>query len=309
MIKSYCANLLNAWDRFWFNQADCFVLCVMRILVGIMLVYTHCVWSKELMTFFADSGVLARDYTQALHGNSWFAWSHFYWFQSPTMLWVVHAFAIVIFAMFTLGIFTRATGILSFLLVVSYANRAAGALFGLDQMNAYLTMYLAIAPCGHALSVDAWMRTKRGLAPLPQVTTWANVAIRLLQCHLCVIYFFAGTGKLLGPAWWGGEAIWMSFASYEYQSIDMTWMVHYPLVMNAITLSTLLWEVSYAYLVWPKMTRPIMVGMAILVHAGIGLTMGMITFGYIMIVANVAFISSALLRKVLRQPVQPPTSP
>jgi len=119
-----------------------------------------------------------------------------------------------------------------------------------------------------------------------------------MQVHLCIIYFFAGTGKLLGDTWWNGEAIWGAFASYEYQTVDMTWMANFPLVMNAITLVALIWEVSYAYLVWPRLTRPLMVGMAFLVHAGIGVTMGMLTFGYIMIVANLAFVSPGILRRL-----------
>ncbi len=299
MFKSYFSNLIESWNRFWFEQRDCFTLCVMRILVGLMLIYTHLVWSKELLTFFTDQGVLPSEYTLALHGNSWFGWSHFFWFDSPTVLWTIHGVALLVFVMFTLGLLTRVTGILSFLFIVSYANRAAGALFGLDQMNAYLTMYLALAPCGASWSLDSWIRRRRGLAAQPQISTWANVATRLLQVHLCIIYFFAGTGKLLGPAWWSGDAIWMSFASYDYQSIDMTWMVHYPLMMNAISLYTLFWEVSYAYLIWPKLTRPLMIGTAILVHAGIGLSMGMITFGYIMIVANFAFFGPQALRDLL----------
>lgn len=277
------------------------MLSVMRVLVGIMLLYTHLVWSKELLTFFSDSGVLPSEYVANGHGNSWFAWSHFFWIDSPTIIWIVHIAALIVFTMFTLGLFTRTTAILSFLLTVSYANRASGALFGLDQMNAFLVMYMAIAPCGAYFSIDRWIRKKRGLALPSAKSTWANLVTRLIQVHLCVIYFFAGTGKLLGAAWWSGDAIWMSFASYEYQTLDLTWMARYPLLLNAISLVSLFWEVSYAYLVWPRLTRPIMVGMAILVHAGIGIAMGMLTFGYIMIVANLVFVSPEFARSVLRK--------
>lgn len=301
MIKEYVTAWADAWNRFWFSQADCFGLCVMRILVGIMLFYTHLVWGKELLTFFSNEGVLSVDYAHAAHGNSWFAWSHFYFIDSPALMWIIHIIALIVFAMFTLGLFTRTTAMLSFLFTVSYANRAIGAQFGLDQMNAFLVMYLAIAPCGVHLSVDSWLRRRREIK-LPSVSTWANVVIRLIQVHLCVVYFFAGTGKLLGETWWDGSAIYGAFASYEYQTLDLTWMVHYPYLINAITIVSIAWEVSYAYLVWPRLTRPIMVTMAFAVHAGIGIAMGMLTFGYIMIVANFIFISPNLLRRCLKQP-------
>ncbi len=299
MIRDYFSSWVDGWNRFWFTPADCFSLCVMRPLVGIMLFYTHLVWSKELMTFFSKDGVIPPEYLRNSVDNSPFAWSHFFWIDSPELIWTIHIIALIVFAMFTLGMFTRVTGILSFLITVSYANRAAGALFGLDQMNAFLVMYLAIAPCAVHLSFDSWRRRQRGLQPQP-VSTWANLITRLIQVHLCVIYFFAGTGKLLGPAWWNGEAIWGAFASYEYQTMDFLWLVDYPFLIHLITLVSLAWEVSYAYLVWPKLTRPIMVTMGFFVHAGIGMAMGMLTFGYIMIVANFAFVSPGLLRRIFR---------
>ncbi len=273
----------------------------MRIFVGIMLFYTHLVWSKELITFFSNDGILTNEFVATYNGNSWFAWSHLFWIDSPSLLWTVHIAALVVFAMFTLGLFTRTTGILAYLLTVSYANRASGALFGLDQMNAFLVMYLAIAPCGVCLSLDSMLRRRRGDLEPPQESVWANVITRLIQVHLCIVYFFAGCGKLAGETWWSGDAIWLSLASYEYQTLDLTWLAHYPLLLNAISLGALYWDVSYAYLVWPKMTRPIMVGMAFFVHAGIGIAMGMLTFGYIMIVANFAFFSPRLMRKIFRQ--------
>jgi hypothetical protein len=43
-------------------------------------------------------------------------------------------------------------------------------------------------------------------------------------------------------------------------------------------------------LVWPRLTRPWILVIAFFVHAGIALFMGMITFGLMMLVANLAFV-------------------
>jgi len=145
MVVHYCKDWAIGWNRFWFSRTDTYVICVMRILTGWMLFYTHLVWSKDLLTFFSSGGVLPSKYIQAFHGHSAFAWSHFFWIESgwlglseATLIWLLHGIALSVFACFTLGLFTRMTAILSFLFSVSYANRAAGALFGLDQMNVYL---------------------------------------------------------------------------------------------------------------------------------------------------------------------------
>ena len=60
--------------------------------------------------------------------------------------------------------------------------------------------------------------------------------------------------------------------------------------VEAITLLTVFWEASYPALVWPRLTRPLVLAMAVLVHLGIGLAMGMMEFGLAMIVANAAFV-------------------
>lgn len=50
-------------------------------------------------------------------------------------------------------------------------------------------------------------------------------------------------------------------------------------------------------LVWPKSTRPFVVAMAVAVHGGIALFMGMATFGLMMIMANMIFVDPAWLSR------------
>jgi len=49
-------------------------------------------------------------------------------------------------------------------------------------------------------------------------------------------------------------------------------------------------------LVWNLKARPLVLAMAVLVHGGIALAMGMITFGLVMLIANLAFVPAAWLR-------------
>ena len=45
--------------------------------------------------------------------------------------------------------------------MISFAHRAPEAMFGLDQINAMLTLYLAIGPSGQALSLDRLLAVRR----------------------------------------------------------------------------------------------------------------------------------------------------
>jgi hypothetical protein len=293
---------IAGWDSFWFRPASPRLLGAMRWLVGGMLLYTHLVWSLELTTFFADDGVLPRRYAELLYGPNSGLWTHFHWVQAPAAMWIVHAMALAVMFCFMIGFQTRICGILSFLLAVSYAHRATGALFGLDQINGFLTLYLAIGPSGAAFSLDAWLRRKRSLPDQAQPTILANLARRLMQVHLCVVYLFAGCGKLQGASWWNGDAIWGSLASMDYQTFDLTGLAWAMWVINIATLVSVAWEVSYPFLIWNRYARPFYLALAVGVHLGIGLFMGMLTFGTIMIIANMAFLDPEFpVRWVRRQ--------
>lgn len=293
-ILSYFLESLQAgaaaWDRFWFSPASPRLLGLIRILVGAMLVYSHAVWSLVLHTFFADDGVLPREYSRLLYSESYGLWSHFDWIQTPWAVWTVHGLALGAMILFTLGLWTRAAAIVSFLFLVSYAHRATGALFGLDQILGFLTLYLAIGPSGGAFSVDQWLRRKKSTATSAEPSVLANIALRLMQVHLCVVYLFAGLAKLQGASWWNGEAIWGAIASADYQTWDITWLANWMWIVNLMTLVALAWEISYPFLIWNRYARPFYLALAVLVHLGIGLFMGMITFGSIMIIANLAFL-------------------
>jgi hypothetical protein len=181
-------------------------------------------------------------------------------------------------------------------------------------------MYLAVGPSGDAYSLDRLLRKRRTGAPVPVRHSWtANLTIRLIQLHMCVIYLFAAISKLTGPAWWDGTALWMAFGNLEYQSLNMTWIADYPYLINVLThvtilweLSyvlthvTILWELSYAALVWPRLTRPIALALAVPLHLGIGVCLGMMTFGLIMLVGNLAFVPPEVIRSLLsrRQPAE-----
>ena len=156
-------------------------------------------------------------------------------------------------------------------------------------------MYLAVGPSGDAFSLDAWRRRRRGEGQAP-ASVGANIATRLMQFHMCVIYFFAAIGKLQGDAWHNGEAMWLAFANLEYQSLDMTWTARWPLLLNFLTHVTVYWELSFCFLIWPRRTRPLVLAMAIPLHLGIAFCLGMITFGLVMLIGCLSFVPSELIR-------------
>ena len=300
--RGYVTETWLAWNRFWFAPKDPATLSLIRLLAGSLLFYTHLVWSLDLQAFLGQDGWLPVDYLRtSVHvepatGEAiWSVWSIFFWIEPVWLLWCVHLFALLVFFCLMVGLFSRTAATLAFLFAVSYAHRVSpGAFFGLDKINCMLSMYLMLGPCGARYSLDSVRRLRRGDAEPVRPRVLANLSIRLIQVHLCIIYLFSGLAKLEGENWRAGTAVWWAIANQEYQSIDMTWIASWttvgPILIALATHATVFWELSYCFLIWNRFTRPLTLWMAMFVHGGIALFMGMITFGLAMIYANLAFL-------------------
>jgi hypothetical protein len=164
------------------------------------------------------------------------------------------------------------------------------------------------------LPVPAW------LPPAPSVT--ANFALRLLQVHFCIIYLASGLSKLQGAAWWNGTAMWLTLANYEFAPLDWAryqdflvflcnhrWL--WELAMSGGVIFTLALEIGFPFLVWGRATRWLMIIGAVLLHTGIALSMGLTTFGLMMLAMLLSFVPGAAVRQLVnsltswRRPAEP----
>ncbi len=292
-IRNTTDQVAAAWHRFWFEPLDPLMLGCMRLLTGWLLFYNLLTWSLQLETFFGHQGVQPLDAVRRVY-ESRFVFSFWFWLDDQ-YLWPVHIVCLVIAAMFCIGAATRLTSVLAFLITISYSQRVPVANFGFDQILGMMCLYLAMAPSGAAVSVDThirkWRQRRKGAAmdTAPARYASARMASRLIQLHLCAIYFWAGFSKLKGPTWWTGEAMWNVIANQEYQTLDLTWMAWMPWLPFLIAHITIAWETSFIVLVWNRRLRPFVLAMGTAMHFGIGAFLGMWTFGLIMTFAYLSF--------------------
>jgi hypothetical protein len=186
-------------------------------------------------------------------------------------------------------------------------------LFGVDTMMTVLLLYLMIGPSGAALSLDRvisrwWGRRENrhfssspssSFAATPRLS--ANIAIRMMQIHLCIIYFISGISKLQGGTWWNGTAVWNVLGNFEFAPMHMPEYVaalrlmcqndlFFNVCINGAGVATLAFEIAYPFLVWKPNTRWLCLAGAIFLHGFIGLFMGLKTFSLMMLVFNMAFL-------------------
>lgn len=292
VVLAWFRGMWQAWNEFWFKPQQPHTLALLRILGGGMLFYTQLIWTINQDMFLGRASWINAQAAMLLNTSSdggRYAWSYLYYVDSPWLIGLLNFAALVVYGMLVVGYQTRIVSILSCLITIAYCHRLTGALYGLDQINAAIATYLAVGNCGGVYSVDHWLAKQRGLL-VPAATVDTNIATRLLQLHMCVIYLFGGIGKARGELWWDGSACWFAIACKEYQSFDLTGLVRYPWFLATLTHITLFWEVFYCFLVWPRLTRPICLLLAVAVHLGIALFLGMPTFGLMMIVGNMIFV-------------------
>jgi Vitamin K-dependent gamma-carboxylase len=255
------------------------------------------------------------------HKQMWSVWFHV---TDPTTMWLVHAGFLVCMLSFTMGFCTRITSVLTWIGMLSYIHRARTSLFGMDAIMTFAVLYLMIGPSGAALSLDrlihrywATREARRKGEPAPPLSrpdpsVSANIALRLLQIHLCIVYLMSGLSKLQGAMWWNGTAVWGTMANYEFSpmqlKIYMAWLRFlashiwlWELVTTAGTYFTLAFEISFAFLVWNRQTRWLMLTCVVLMHVGIAFCMGLTTFSMIMMTVALAFVPADTIRQLLSQ--------
>jgi CubicO group peptidase (beta-lactamase class C family) len=104
-----------------------------------------------------------------------------------------------------------------------------------------------------------------------------------MQVHLCVIYLAAGLGKAMGSQWWSGEAIWQTVSQPVFGTFDLGWLARHSWIPMLVGWGTLVVEISYPFLIWPRRTRKVWCIATIGLHLGTCLFMGLVFFSSVMI--------------------------
>ena len=231
--------------------------------------------------------------------------------QSSSELWIAHGTGLIILVLFTAGLFTRITSVLSLVVVLSYIHRAPMLAGQLEPVLAMMIFYLCLAPCGACLSLDAWLGGRKedkppaatpGQPAPPRGSVAANLSLRLMQVHLSALYLMMGLTKLGGETWWAGDAIWWLIAQSDSRLVDFTFLRpgldQIPLAINAWTHAIVLFELTFGILIWNRLARPLLLGIAVLMWGSLALVTGLVSFCLMMLIANLAFATPEAMRAI-----------
>jgi hypothetical protein len=189
------------------------------------------------------------------------------------------------------GIACRFSAILAWFLHLCAAKSGGFVSYGVDNFMTIGLFYLMLSPLPDRYSLDWRLRKLRSRDP-QLLGFWR----RVLQLHLCLIYFFSGLTKCLGSGWWDGSNIWRALIRPPFNVIDPEILVRWKYLFPVAGIFICLLEIGYPAFIWSSKTRKIWLISVCAMHAGIGLTMGMYLFALIMIILNVAAFGPGLIR-------------
>jgi len=173
--------------------------------------------------------------------------------------------------------------------------------------RAYLVIVLGlltVAPCGRELSLDAWIRRRRGR---PARDAWAPAwPLWLLRFECATIYGASGVSKLVDPDWFGGTVTWQRVSQARDQLDDL------PLPGWAVSVLTdrgfhtgagkliVLTELFIAVGLWRRGTRYAAVWVAVVFHVTIEASASVQVFSLLGVAVLVIWAVPSARDRVLR---------
>ena len=322
-VRDYVAmlwtTLTSGWSRFWFQPTDPVTLAFMRICAGLVVVYIYASCAPERLNLIGphawiDAQALSELQQLGQQDSSMQWWGQSVWFsvKNDTVASMLYWYLIGAGICMTIGFFSRTANLLVLIGHLSFVHRSYVAWFGMDSILAMILLYLVIGPTGDALSIDRWLRRRTSQSAaldntiaVPPSQSWtANLSVRMIQIHMCVIYLCSGLAKLQGETWWDGTAVLRSLMGYELAPVDLRWVGSFSdttleWFSSLSVVATLVFEIGFAFLIWNKMLRPLLLTSALFLHVGIAASMGLFGFGVIMMTGCVSFIAPESIRWVI----------
>lgn len=267
---------------------------------------------QQLKPAPSDSLEIWREKLKNRRSATWYPLSIWLYVQEPVVMWILEGFFLACMACYAIGFCSRPMAVICWFAHLSFVTRGYSIWFGMDTILLFILFYLMFAPTGAALSVDRLFARWRALKkagktdiPLDPIPSWgANAALRMIQIHMGIVYLCSALSKLQGPAWWSGYATWISLNTEEFALFPMDWLGRDDMLWQWVcgigTLATIVFELIFIFLVWLRGWRPLMILGAVLLHLGIGVTMGLFGFGVVMVTGCFSFLKPEEVRWLMQ---------
>jgi hypothetical protein len=305
-INGFVASIkdtLRQLDEYWFGYGSPVSIGVMRILIGITTGLNLLItfggfsdWYTErgyvpISAAARDPGPIGRNFVFFGHHDLPFTLPRFDLIANVTDTRVTLAFWIITLLAcltMTLGLWSRVSAIVLAICLVSLHHRNAFILHGGDTLERIAVLYMALAPCGKACSLDRLIGLYRGtIAPGDvKISLWPQ---RLITYNMALIYFTTVWLKWGGTLWRNGTATWYPARLNEFKRFWVPDFMNQMPFVKITTWGTLITELSLATLVFYKPLRKWVLLGGLMMHGFIEYSMNIPMFSFSICALYVTF--------------------
>ena len=302
----------HGWSRFWLAPADPAQLHRIRFLGGLLFVAWMLSFAGNQESLLSLAGWV--DATAYVEGTRLeppppvpIGWSAFYLAGTNRAAFdLIYWGLIFATGLFTLGLMTRITGILTWVAVVSFLSNPATS-YDADFLFGILAFYLMIGYLFYGFwngglsfveriigPYDAFVLARR--ADAVRYSYAANVTLRLIQIHFAIIVVVGGLHKLQFSDWWAGVAFWYPLHSPFTMTREKLEAAKQAAGLTLGLLSFVqylfvAWEIAFPVFAWRRgWARALLIGGAVLRWGVFALIMGLPWFGPFYLVCCLSYL-------------------
>lgn len=273
------ANVRRSWTQFWFAPTQPIALHVIRMAAGALFLFWLLPFAGQIKAMFGMQGWLDlqayEELVRLTDSPIMLNWSLVYLFaNNQDMLDWLYWGTIVVLALFTLGVATRVTAILTWVMMTSFTVNPA-IYFEADCILHILAFYLMIGYVFLDLARPDLSLAERILGartcflwgkPTAANSSAPTTALRLLQVHTAILITVSGLHKLQFGEWWAGFALWYPlFPPVASSTMDqaLRFREYGTLLMCVLSIATyavLAWQLAFPFFAWKRAFRPLLIG-------------------------------------------------
>ncbi|NVB43095.1 hypothetical protein G6O69_35055 [Pseudenhygromyxa sp. WMMC2535] len=298
------------WRRFWLRTEDPRSLGAFRIAFSIVLLLNINNMWQHFDFLFTDEGLYLSDSARQYIAGGQFKgygsgglgdprgffdfaavvewakgprYSLLYFWDSPSFFWAYIAVFELATLSFLLGFRTRLSGWVSLILTLGLMNRSPIYQSGADVVFRVMFIYLVFSRCGHAFSIDNWLRVRRlrregrlderdgpgkgggavvedehGQPKLLEafyrrIPAWPRM---LMIFQLATIYFWTGCAKT-GSVWAKGDSLYYALNLDHFSRVPTQYYGYMfgTSVFRLMTWTVHFWQIGFPLVVLGLIVR------------------------------------------------------
>ncbi len=302
---------VRAWVHFWFTPVDPVGLHTLRLLAGLLFLTWLLPFAGHLDSLFGLQGWFDQQaYVEAARLPDGppkpLGWSILYLSGTSSKLLVtLYGLSLGVLVLFTLGLWTRLTAVLTWIIVASFTMNPVLD-YEADALLGILAFYLMVGYLllGQRESGQTWLarllgpiRPARAAGTCPP-SLGANLALRLLQVHVAIVLVTSGLHKLQFGDWWAGVAFWYPLYPPFQTTVAAvrSHAAHHEFYLGILSVAaylTLGWQIGFPLFAWKPGWRLVLLGGASLGWLGTAFLYRLPLLGPILLLGCLSYLTPA----------------